>query len=162
MAGHKLFFFIFFALLLFKSLAYCSSSEMVLIDEVDRSVANAYKAMIRAEKKGADVDDLVSDINEVISLYERAKSYYKVGNYNEANFTCLVCVDTCATIEDEANRLYSKALVDFSKESELNNLLNRIYIVMVFFILIFVWVKFRHRYIDKILDRKPVMYDVYS
>jgi CHASE3 domain sensor protein len=128
-----------------------TSKLQVAITTVDQ----AFTAVLDAEKAGANVTDLLSQLSYVDSILARAENSYRTGDFNQAMIQADIVLPTAQQITLTAQS---------AKQTAKANTQNAFYTTVAFtvicsfvfvLVLFMVWRRFKRNYIKKLARAKP-------
>jgi len=125
------------------------------ISEADRSIQQAFEAVLEAESAGGNVSSLLTELNKAGAFLAQAENLYKNGNFSGA----ISLADKSASIAEEVKNdglgLQSRASVE-SKSVLWHTIASSLLAASTFLIVLgIVWIFFKHSYVHKILKTKP-------
>jgi hypothetical protein len=154
--------YIEYFLVMFLLLSYPVVSWSVESGEAESMVASAsdgveeaYVAVVEAERAGGDVAELVSRLNDAISLLEVAERSLGSGEYDDAFEIAEEVLSQTGTISEEAQSL--REMAELRAETEFRNRLV-LSLIVSFFVILFGyagWFYFKRYYMRKIAETKP-------
>jgi hypothetical protein len=84
-------------------------SARAAIDTAKTAIKNAYDTIAQAEAAGANVDSLMTTLNEAANSLSKAELAYSSGNYDTAYTAASQCQSQLGSTESDANRLKQDA-----------------------------------------------------
>lgn len=135
-----------------------SSEEAVAeesMSEAESVVVSAYRAVLEAEKVGANVTILLSQLNDAVSYLSKAYMSYRMGNLEDASHSANLCVDVGKEIEMEALGLRDEAEKESSRSLVNVLILSGIGVFSVLCVSAAGWGIFKKLYFKRILKLKP-------
>lgn len=150
------------AVLLFSLLilhgCYCFATEeeaQLKISEADKALLRAFDEVMEAEKSGANVSVLVSDLNEAGSFLAEANMASSTGNSDKAITMAQQCITLAGNVENEASTLKKSTVAmitpHFVQAVAVSALLALLFLGVFFA----AWSWFESYYRKRLLDSKP-------
>jgi hypothetical protein len=120
-------------------------------DAVDQAYAN----VLKAEKAGGNVTELISRLNVAGSLVASAENSVRIGSASNVDSNAETARQIADQVAQDANALANKSLTE-SRNSLWVALIFSVIGVIVFLVaLTFVWRRFKRQYLKKFLSMKP-------
>jgi hypothetical protein len=125
------------------------------LQAANTAVEKAFKAVTDAEKVGANVTDLLNQLNGAIALFNKAQNAHRIGDDD------ISVIDANAVIPiTEKVILQAQAIKESAIVADQNSLWSEIALAVivsfVFVLVLFlVWGRFKKRYIDNLINAKP-------
>jgi len=158
----RLFCFLFIALLLLSNLNSVtlgveSMSDVHLkLGYAKAEFNQVFNAVLRAEKNGSNVTQLLYDLNNVAEILMNSENNFLIGNLNETIFyadnTIYMAHKIYTLVEDTENG--SKFSFHYELTSKISFTL--LGIIVYFFVLFIIWCCFKRSYINNLLKSKPM------
>jgi hypothetical protein len=135
--------------------AVASDEASLVISEANNKLKMAFEAVLDAEKAGANVSDLIIQLNSAGVLLAEAENAYRVGVFSEAVSKAEECSMLADGVMGEALQLRDSAIVN-AQTVFWHNLMFSIFEGAAFlFVIFFVWSWFRRVYVKRIVNMKP-------
>jgi len=135
--------------------AVASDEASLVISEANNKLKMAFEAVLDAEKAGANVSDLIIQLNSAGVLLAEAENAYRVGVFSEAVSKAEECSMLADGVMGEALQLRDSAIVN-AQTVFWHNLMFSIFEGAAFlFVIFFVWGWFRRVYVKRIVNMKP-------
>ncbi|RLI40341.1 hypothetical protein DRO69_13015 [Candidatus Bathyarchaeota archaeon] len=102
-----------FSASIFMSNVFASSSEdtaAASIENAENTLVSAYQAILEAEQAGANISNLLTQLNDAGMLLSRAHLAYEMGNFNSARNFAVWCEGNLTGFIDEAEALKQIAI----------------------------------------------------
>jgi len=132
-----------------------SDEASLVISEANNKLKMAFEAVLEAEKAGANVSDLIIQLNSAGALLAEAENAYRVGVFSEAVSKAEECSMLADGVMGEASQLRESAIVN-AQTAFWHNLIFSIFGGAAFlFVIFFVWDWFRRVYMKRIVNMKP-------
>jgi hypothetical protein len=140
---------------LYISTALAQSSADTSIQTANASINQAFTNILAAEKGGANVNQLLSRLNDAGGLLAEAENAYQTGDLSNVNSKA----DSASLIAVQVNS-DAVALLNGIEANNRNKfitpfLFSIISIVVFLIVLALVWRRFKRGYYKKVLDSKP-------
>jgi len=124
------------------------------IQAANTAVEQAFNAVLDAEKNGANVTDLISQLNNATGILAQAENSYRTGDFN----TATVQADNVLPIAQEVASAAQTAKQTASADGQNANLSTLAFTAIGAFVFIealfLVWRWFKHRYIKNLPNAK--------
>ena len=134
---------------------YGEITEINTINEIDIKINDAFEAILKSEKSGADINALINDINEAITIFKEFEIAINEGDSEKAKSTSQECVRIITKVENEAHVL-SISDADLTQISnERRYLISRGGTIIVIILSIIIWKKINENYMNRALKMKP-------
>ena len=129
------------------------------LQAANTAVNQALSAVLNAQKAGANVTDLLAQLNYAQSVLANAENSYRIGDLVEAGTQADNVIPIAQNVTSSAQNAEQTALV-----SEQNSFLATITLTLigsfVFVLVLFlVWRRFKHYYIKNLSESKPELLD---
>jgi len=153
----KLFMIILFLSTLMSSsaeLAVCESTRETgasVIESAEKSVFSAYQAVLEAEQVGANVSNLIGQLNIAGELLAQALILYRTGDLDGAINLSNLCYEMGVAIRAEAHKLRDVTIEAMGQRFRLTVLVSFGFISSIVCVSFFGWRAFERRYHRKIL-----------
>jgi hypothetical protein len=131
---------------------YQEASDQVTT--ADQALRAAFRSVLDAEHKGAEVGLLLPRLNEAGSVLSQAEEALKAGNYSKAVADAGTCKSLANGVAGDAVALKNDA-VAASGNWWVTVLLSIVASVVFTGVLLFVWRWFRRGYVKKVLGSRP-------
>lgn len=131
----------FIIISLFSSLvfSYGQIEEPLSFLRIENSISSAYEALIIAENEGADIFQLLKDLNEACDLYTEVK-YMNIDNGLNIQVEKLdICLSTSETVKKEAKILKDIAEKEMNYENSQKYVQSRLIMIILTFLGILIW-----------------------
>jgi len=119
------------------------------------AVNQAFSAVLDAEKAGANVTDLLSQLSNADSVLAGAENSYRTGNLNQAGIQADSVLPIAQQITASAQTAKHTATVNSQNAFYTTIVLTVIGSVVFVFVLFMVWRRFKRRYIENLSGAKP-------
>ncbi len=134
-----------------------AETDMELLTNVDEKLNNAFETLSRAEEDGAQIDELMKELNTANSLYQELKTALREGDTEKAAVIARECGRISFQVANEANNLARAALEETRMQDERRSLVLRVEIIIVIFSSLFLWKRFKQYYTRQALEMKPTV-----
>lgn len=135
-----------------------SSGEEVVASEIERAegvMVSAYEAVLEAERAGANVSDLLAQLNDGAGSLPQARVLYRAGDFDGAVRLANLCGEVGEYVRKDAYRLRDLAVKEADERFRWT-LIGSIVGVGVIVCVAFVgWRAFKRRYYRRILGMRP-------
>ena len=125
------------------------------LQAANNAVNQAFIAVLDAEKAGANVNDLMSQLNYALDVLAVAENSYRAGDLNRAGIQAGSVVPIARKVASDAQSAKLTAIVNqqngFYFSIAFAVLGSGIFILILFY----VWVFFKRRYIKSLAELKP-------
>jgi len=162
MSFSKLFFVLFVLFVfvgpIFVSKTFGADSENVVasvIEKAENSVVSAYEAILDAEQIGANVSDLLAQLNVAGICLANARAFYALGDFENATHFANLCYDIGEEVRSEAVELKNEVHKLWVNAIWLRMTTSIVGVIFVVFLSFLVWGIFKRRYQKRILGMKP-------
>jgi len=93
------------------SVSASSNQEVAIskIYEAEKSMRQAYEAVLDAEEAGANVSGLLVKLNDAVGLLSEARVAFEAGNFEEATGLASLCMEVCGRAGSQAEKLRVEA-----------------------------------------------------
>jgi len=136
--------------------ALTSEDEAKLeIQEAEAALGSAFVAVLEAEKKGADVSDLLARLNSGGGFLAEARTCYRNGDFDGAVSNALLSVQSVEGLVEDAEELKALAIAEYGERSFLTMTGSGVAVVVIVLGSVVVWLLFKRRYLAKVLEMKP-------
>jgi hypothetical protein len=119
------------------------------------SVSQAFSAVLSAEKAGANVSQLVVQLNSAVVVLAKAEMSYRNGNFSVAQSAANSVVSLISNVPGRALQAKNAALADASNTLLLYFVVFILGLVVVVEVLMYVWKSTKRKYVKKLLTAKP-------
>jgi hypothetical protein len=121
----------------------------------NQSVNQAFNAVLDAEKAGANVTDLLSQLNNATNILAGAENSYRAGDINATIAKANSLLPITQEITINAQFLKHSATVN-GQNNFWSTIIFTIVIAVVFvLVLFFIWCRFKRKYINRLSESKP-------
>jgi hypothetical protein len=125
------------------------------LQAADIAINQAFGAVLDAEKTGANVTDLLAQINIAQSILAQAENSYRIGNINTAATQADGILPIAQKIANDAQNAKQTAIVS-NQNAFWSTITLTIVGVLVFVLVLFlVWRRFKRNYIEHLSEAKP-------
>jgi CHASE3 domain sensor protein len=119
------------------------------------AVNQAFNAVLDAEKAGANVTDLLAQLNTAQGILAQADNSYRVGDTNTATTQATSVISIAQQVTLDAQNTNQTAIVS-SQNGFWSTIALTVIGVFVFVLVLFlVWRRFRRNYIERLSGAKP-------
>jgi hypothetical protein len=141
---------------LYGSFAFAQTDQTALkLQVANAAVEQAFTSVLDAEKAGANVTDLLVQINTAQSILAQAENSYLTGNTNAAATKADSVLPLAQQVTLDAQNAKQTAIVS-SQNAFWSTIALTVIGVFVFVLVLFlVWRLFKRRYIKNLSDAKP-------
>lgn len=136
-------------------IAFADVSGNPSITNADKAVDQAFNAILEAEKAGANVTLLLSQLNEAVSLESQSKVANANGETEEADTQAKNAISISERVEADANSQKILALEESARNEQLVVTLSIVGMIIFSTVLFIVWRRFKENYAGKMLETKP-------
>jgi hypothetical protein len=137
------------------STSLAQSSADTSIQTANASINQAFTNILAAEKGGANVNQLLSRLNDAGGLLAEAENAYQTGDLSNANSKADSASLIAVQVNSDAVALLDRIDTN-SRNKFITPLLFSIISIVVFLIVLsLVWRRFKRSYYKKVLDSKP-------
>ena len=153
-----LFFVLAFLVSIFMPEIFASNSEdtaTTSIDGAENALVSAYQAVLEVEQVGANVSDLLAQLNEAGEFLAKAHMAHTLGDFDEAIRSASLCSEISESVKNDANEMRVKAHGLRAMGSWLTMSVSLVGVVVVSFGSFWGWRVFKRRYIRRVLKMKP-------
>ena len=134
-----------------------AETDTELLTNIDEVLNNAFETLSRAEENGAQINDLIKELNKANSLYQELKTALREGDTEKATIIAQECVSISLQVTKEANNLATAALKQSKTQRERRNLILRAAIIAVTISSLIIWKRFKQYYTKQALGMKPTV-----
>jgi hypothetical protein len=132
-----------------------ASSETASINAANSSIDQAFSNVIAAEKAGANVTQLLLELNSAGTLLAQAENSYNAGNLANITSSANNAQTIANQVNNDAIRLRNESIT-FAQNNLLLTLVFSLGGAFVFVvILLLVWRRFKRSYMKKLLELRP-------
>jgi len=152
--------FCFFGFVILFALVSCVSAireeeARARIDKAQSEVVLTYKAILEAEEAGANVSDLLDNLNDSVGALSKAYMFNRSRNFDEAIHFADLCYESVVGIKVEANRLRDSAVFERKQRLLLISLGSTLAVGCSVFGAILSWGVFKRWYHRRVLEMRP-------
>jgi len=119
------------------------------------SVNLAFNAVLDAEKAGANVTDLLAQINIAQEILARAENLYRTGNTNSSAVQADSVLPITQQVTLDAQNAKQNAIVSTQNAFWSTIVLTIVGIFVFVLVLFLVWRRFKRNYVERLSDAKP-------
>jgi CHASE3 domain sensor protein len=119
------------------------------------AVNQAFNAVLDAEKAGANVTDLLSQINTAQGILAQAENSYRTGDSNTASTQANSVLPIAQQVTNEAQDAKQTAIVSSQNAFWSTMGLTAIGVFVFVLALFLVWRRFKRNYIESLSEAKP-------
>lgn len=130
-------------------------SPLLAIFDAQSKIENCFKAVQRAELAGANITDLLTQLNEACDLVAQAENAYRLGDVNLSLIKAGAAVPIAEKVSSEAKIAESGALINSNSRFWFAVAFLFVGLVVYVSVLFFVWRRFKRNYVKKLLGLKP-------
>jgi hypothetical protein len=129
------------------------------LQAVNNSVNQAFNAVLDAEKAGANVTDLLSQLNNAANILAGAENSYRAGDITATIAKANSLLPIAQEITNNAQVLKQSAIVN-GQNNFWSTIIFTIVIAVVFvLVLFFIWRWFKRNYMNRLSESKPEVTD---
>ena len=143
------------SLSVFGALAVDAESAASAVEKAEADIALAYRAVLEAERLGADVSGLLAQLNLAGEHLARAEVTFRVGDSEAAMSSADVCSEISEAVRIEADELWLEA----RREREMEAWLKLSGSILGVFVVgcggFLAWRRFKRRFHSRILEMRP-------
>ncbi|MDH7563433.1 MAG: hypothetical protein QHH24_00915 [Candidatus Bathyarchaeota archaeon] len=125
------------------------------LKDVAEGIVSACLVVAEAENAGANVSELLADLESATAKLAEAYNAYRAENYDGAYFHAQNCSSIIANTASEAAVLKSEAQQNRDGRLFLTAALSSVGLSMLFVLGLFFWRFMKDRYLKKVLEMKP-------
>ena len=119
------------------------------------SVNLAFNAVLDAEKAGANVTDLLAQINIAQEILAQAENLYRTGNTNSSAVQADSVLPITQQVTLDAQNAKQNAIVSTQNAFWSTIVLTIVGIFVFVLVLFLVWRRFKRNYVERLSDAKP-------
>ncbi len=125
------------------------------LQAANNAVDQAFNAVLDAEKAGANVTDLLAQINVAEGLLAQAENSDRTGNTNTAATQADSVLPIAQQVTNEAQNAKQTAIVSSQNALWSTIALTAIGVFVFVLVLFLVWRRFKRNYIERLSEAKP-------
>ncbi len=125
------------------------------LQAANTAVDQAFNAVLDAEKAGANVTDLLAQINVAEGLLAQAENSDRTGNTNTAATQADSVLPIAQQVTNEAQNAKQTAIVSSQNALWSTIVLTAIGVFVFVLVLFLVWRRFKRNYIERLSEAKP-------
>jgi hypothetical protein len=125
------------------------------LQAANTAVNQAFNAVVDAEAAGANVTDLLTQINTAQGILAQAENSYRTGDTNTASTQADRVLPIANKVTSDAQSAKQTAIVSTQNANLSNTALTVIGIFAFILVLFLVWRKFKLNYIKNLSEAKP-------
>lgn len=125
------------------------------LQAANTAVNQAFNAVLDAEKAGANVTDLLAQINVAEGLLAQAENSDRTGNTNTAATQADSVLPIAQQVTNEAQNAKQTAIVSSQNALWSTIVLTAIGVFVFVLVLFLVWRRFKRNYIERLSEAKP-------
>ncbi len=129
------------------------------LQAANTAVNQAFNAILDAETAGANVTDLLAQINTADEILAQAENSYRTGDSNTAATQADSVLPIAQQVKIEAQNAKQNAIVSSQNNFWLTIVFTIVGIVMLIEVLSLVWLWLKRRYIKNLSEAKPEVVD---
>jgi cytochrome bd-type quinol oxidase subunit 1 len=129
------------------------------LQAANTAVNQAFKAVLDAEAAGANVTDLLAQINTAEGILAQAENSYRTGDTNTASIQADSVLPITQQVTLDAQKAKQNAIVSIQNAFWSTIVLTAIGIFVFVLVLFLVWRWFKRRYIKNLSEAKPEVVD---
>lgn len=153
-------FFVFFTIVLSVFATGCLALDerdlaISAVDRAEQAVVEAFMAILEAEEAGADLKDLLNQMNIAVDYLASADMCLRCGDFDGAVGNASFCVEALDGIVDDAEILRDGANREFGKRSWRAICGSILGVALVICASFLGWSLFKRRYFERLLEMKP-------
>ena len=130
-------------------------TAIVAVSSAEEKLVSVYKAVLDAEKIGADVSPLLERLDLAGNLLAKANMSFRLGDFEDAVSLADSVVSGLEGFESEAANLAGSYQGDWNRRFMLSLVVSAIGILLVIMLGFFGWSRVKKRFVDKVLGMKP-------
>ena len=134
-----------------------AEAEPELITNIDEALNGAFEALSRAEGNGAQINELITELNKANSLYQEIKTALKEGDTEKATIIAQECERITSQVTEAANDLETAAIEQIKTQIERRSLTIIAATVVVIISSLYLWTRFKRHYTRQALGMKPTV-----
>jgi len=119
------------------------------------AVNRAFNATLDAEKAGANVTDLLFQLNYAAGILANAENSYQTGDFNKAAIQADSVLPIAQQVTTAAQSAKQNALVSGQNAFWTSIILSIVGVVVFVLVLFWVWRRFKQNYIERLSEAKP-------
>ena len=144
----KTLFWVFTIVIIFMSLVQVygratAKTNLVLITDIEKKIDTAFEKVFEADLEGADITELVEQINTLNSLFQELLTATEEKNSEKVISLAQECERISAQVAEDANSLRIVASNLTRTQVEKRNIIIRISTLMVIIFSLLVWSRFK-------------------
>ena len=136
-------------------LAVSESEAESKIKEAETAVSSAYVAALEAEKSGADVSGLLTNLTYGGNFLAEAQMCYRNGDFGNAVYNADLSVRSVEGLVGEAGQLKALAMDEYKERSFQTVATSSVAVVVTVLGIVVGWLLLKRRYFEKVLKMKP-------
>ncbi len=131
--------------------------DLDLITNVDNSINDAFIKILRAEKEGAKVEELIEKLNSANILFQEIIIDLEKGNLIEADTKAQQCIQISSEAENNAKILGTSAAEHSKILTQRYTNIRRIGTIIVIALGFILWAPFENYYKKRALKMRPMV-----
>ena len=131
--------------------------DLDIITSVDNSINNAFEKILRAEKEGVKVDELIEKLNSATIIFQEIIIELEKGNISEADTKAQQCIQISSEVENDAKILRTSAAEQSRILTQRNTTIRRTGAILIMIIGFILWAPFENHYKKRALKMRPVV-----
>jgi len=132
-----------------------TDQTVIELQSVNIAVGRAFSAVLDAEKAGANVTSLLSQLNDAADQLAQAENAYRTGDSAVASNKADAALSIALQVTFDAQTAKQTALVSTQNAFWLTIAFTAVGIIMFLEILFLAWVWFKRNYIKNLSEAKP-------
>jgi hypothetical protein len=127
----------------------------ISIDSANNSINQAYSDVLKAEKAGGDVSNMLSHLNNAANLLSEAQNAYRAGDTSQVNAKTAQAENIAIQVQSQAATLAKSSAIESQNVFMLTLAFSVIGAILVFAGFFFGWRYFKKVYIKKKMSLTP-------
>jgi hypothetical protein len=125
------------------------------LQAANSAVGQAFIAVLDAEKAGANVTSLLTQLSDVADILAQAENSYRTGDFNKAAVQADSVIPIAHEVTISAHDVHKTALVSAQNAFWFTIAFTVVGSFVFVLVLSLVWRRFKRRYLKQLLDLKP-------
>jgi predicted PurR-regulated permease PerM len=132
-----------------------ASGESDSIQTANNSINRAYANILAAEKSGANITQLITNLNVAAELLAQAENAYQSGNLNSVNSNADNARLIANQVNGEAVTIRNTTIGNSAGQFTLTIIISITAALLYLIALLLIWRRFKRRYNKRLLSMKP-------